>query len=290
MKNKYNSGFTLMELLIGGAIATVTMLACLFFINQTFKSYVAVSNSSDNIIETLNGSAILKNRLSSAINIDYDGVVPLLPAASNLKGFVRQFDLAGWIPVSGNGVTVTIMTGFLDQLKSNATAIPAAVLDVNRFLPFSLFFQQPTTDKYGVIYLTIGTPTSVLLSPAQAQFQLDQIVDFSLKEVKSIGVPGRVSQFAIEFTRRSYKSVNDTRFKWCPPSFMSSMGCEDPAPYFETTEFINVRLRNNVLGRSTTQKQNIAGTVPPMYEGVPERIQTGVYYLSPVISWETLKR
>ncbi len=290
IKTKAISGFSLIELLVGGAIATITMMACLYFINQTFKNYSAVSSSSDNIIETLNASALLKNKLSSAVNIEFFGAGVLPAAASNLKGYIRPFDLSVWAPVAGSGQTISLMTGFIDQLKSNSTALPAAIIPANRFLPFSLFFQKPTIDKYGVIYLTIGSSTALAVSAAQAQFQLDQIVDFSLKDIKFVNSTQRVSQFAIEFTRRSYKSVTDTRFKWCPPAFINAVGCEDPAPYFETTEFINVNLRNNVLDLSSNQKQNIAGSIPPQYEGVPERIQTGVYYLSPVISWETLTR
>ena len=182
------------------------------------------------------------------------------------------------------------MSGYIDQLKSNATGISAALVPSNRFLPFSLFFQRPTVDKYGVIYLSIGAPGSLSVSAAQATFQLDQIVDFSLRDIKFVNSTLRVSQFTIELIRRSYKSVSDNRFIWCPPAFMGAAVCANHAPFFETTEFINVNLRNNVLQKSSSQKQNIAGSIPPRYEGVPERLQTGLYYLSPVISWETLKR
>lgn len=293
IKTNNNSGFSLIELMVGVGLSAIATLACFTLINQSYSSYVSASNTSANIIETVGSAATLRQILSYSVNIINDNTQLKIPTQfSKDAGYVREFDLTDWdSTISGSGEIIPVFTGYVDQLKSSEFPTANEIVPSIRFLPITVFFQKPTVDKYGVIYMALGNSKSKTLQPSDAQFLIDQIVDFKIKDIE---IPykntKRVSRFTMEFTRRNFKKVTENEYIWCPPQFMSKSVCSKIRSYFDTSEFININLRNNKLRDSTTQKKLVANTATPKYVGIPERYQTGVYFLRPKISWDTLKR
>ena len=291
---KNNFGLSLIELLVGVGLSTIATLACFTLINQSYSNYVASSNTTANIIETVGAAATLRQILSSAVNITSNKNLPIVANFSKKKGYVREYSLDDWLPSSGDGKIETLFTGFVDQIKSSEVPARDEVDLANRFLPISVFFQRPTVNKYGVIYMAIGKKDSKSLKASDAQFQMDQIVDLKIADIEvPFSDTNKVSRFTILITRRNFKNLTAKSYMWCPPQFISDASvalCKNPDSHFDTSEFINVLLRNNKLRESTSQKQLKPLATSAQYIGIPERFQTGVYFFKPKISWDTLKR
>lgn len=292
----YNShGFTLIELLVAAGIASVVVLACGYLINNAYKQYISITNTSDNIVESQNFSAILKNNLSLAVSVDkITTPVDLTKTYTNIQGVLSSYEkfAEDWVtPASptDSGLTDVIFVGFIDYQKSGSIGV---LSDEKRFLPAALFFQRPTIKKYGVISLYIGTEADTKLSPDKAQFKLDQIVDFKIdKDDIQSPYDSKVSEFSLMFTRRNFKNKSSKDYVWCPPLQMNKPECSNHSAYFDTTEFVNIKFRNLYLRPSQSIKQRKTGSSLDIeFEGVPERLTSGVFFMKPVVNWGALKR
>ncbi len=291
--NKFHSkaGFSLVELLIGLGVSSLAALACYDIVNKSSQNYLTIAAASENIVETLEAATALKRKISLAVNLERN-LGPILPSVRLTKGQLISFDPV-WNPSNGDGQISVVFSGFIDSLKSNYQVLPSSRFE--RFLPMVVFFQRPTVDKYGVIYITIGEPGSTSLTPREADFIFRQIVDFKIKNIDSSSAANnnRVSKFDLEITRRSYKqTTNNFNYKWCPPDKMNLTECRTAPAYTDSTEYTTIVLRNNVLARSS-QKQKIykpTGGGTPAYVGIPKRLVSGVYFLDSVQPAASVKR
>ncbi len=265
------------------------MTACYYLIQMSSETYLTAAAASENVIETMQAAMIMKRKMGLAVNLVSDSA----SVATNLKiskGQIIPFDLSSWTATTGDGAFTVVFSSFIETLKSNYTA--PAPQKFQRFMPLTIFFQKPTVDKFGVIYITQGTDTDSKLTPDMAVFRFEQIVDFKIKNIitpNSVNL--HVSKFDLEITRRSYKAFSGAKYVWCPPVQMLLADCQGGAPYTDITEFTTVTLKNNVLeDKSQQQKILKLGSSPPNYIGIPRRSVTGVYFLDPVLSAESLAR
>lgn len=283
------AGISLIELLVGLGISTVVILACYDIVNKSSQNYATIAAASENIVETLEASTALKRKISFAVNL----VSEPGPIANNLrltKSQIISYDLAAWVPTTGDGRVDLVFSGFIDSLKSNYPVLPARF---DRFVPMAIYFQRPTVNKFGVIYMTLGNADTTFLRPRDANFIFRQIVDFKIKNIDITNSSlDRVSKFDLEITRRSFKqTTNNYKYTWCPPEKMTLPDCASAPAFTDSTEYTTVVLRNNVLEKNS-QQQKIAkplGSVPN-YVGIPKRMTSGVYYLDSVQPAESTKR
>lgn len=294
-KNKINkfqnsAGFSLIELLVGLVVSSLAALACYDIVSKSSQNYLTIAAASENIVETLEASTALKRKISMAVNLENIGAV-ITPSAKLTKGQLINFNLVSWTPTNGDGQIVPVFSGFIDSLKSNYPTLPSRF---NRFLPMVVFFQRPTVDKYGVIYITIGDAGTTSLLPRDADFTFRQIVDFKIKNIdKKNSSVNRVTKFDIEITRRSFKqTTNRFDYKWCPPKEMARPECESTSAFTDSIEYTTVTLRNNVLEDHSQQQKVYKATNAgkPTYVGIPKRLVSGVYFLDSVQPAGSLKR
>ncbi len=283
-------GFTLTELLIGVAISMITVLACYEVVTRSAQNYQTISASSDNIIETLQAVATLKRKISLSVNLEY--VSSMAPTLSPKKGQLIDFNLNAWAPTTGDGAIVSVFSGYIDTLKSDYKSPLPSRFD--RFLPMAVFFQRPTVNRYGVLYVTIGASKSTTLLPKDAAFVFTQIVDFKISNINSRNSSlNRVSKFDLQVTRRSFNvNTSNRNFKWCPPAKMRLPQCADTVAYRDNVEFTTVNLRNNVIEKNSSQQKiyKAGFSTQPSYQGSPKRYVDGVYFLDATQPAESLKR
>ncbi len=293
-KNKINkfhnrAGFSLIELLVGLGVSSLAVLACYDIVNKSSQNYLTIAAASENIVETLQASTALKRKISMAVNLEFTAVIT--PTVELTKGQLINFNQANWTPTNGDGQIVPVFSGFIDSLKSNYSTLPSRF---NRFLPMAVFFQRPTVDKYGVIYITVGDAGTTRLLPRDADFIFRQIVDFKIKNIdKKNSSINRVSKFDFEITRRSFKqTTNRFDYRWCPPQEMARPECESAPAFTDSTEYTTITLRNNVLEHHSQQQKMYKATNAgkPSYVGIPKRLVSGVYFLDSVQPAESMKR
>ena len=290
--NKFHNsaGFSLVELLVGLVVSSLAVLACYDIVNKSSQNYLTIAASSENIIETLEASTTLKRKISLAVNLENIGAT-ITPNVKLTNGQLVNFDMTTWAATNGDGQIIPVFSGFIDSLKSNYLTLPSRF---DRFVPMVIFFQKPTVDKYGVIYVTIGEAGTTSMLPKDADFTFRQIVDFKIKNIdKKNSTMNRVSKFDLEITRRSFKqTTNSFDYKWCPPANMTLAVCKGAPAYTDSTEYTTVVLRNNVLEENSQQqkmyKATTAGT--PSYVGIPKRLVSGVYFLDSVQPAQSLKK
>jgi hypothetical protein len=312
------SGLTLVEILMGVAISGGILAATGF----SYKQMLFAQHSLYEKLtaeEDVNGAAhILQSYFSMALNLAKLAPPATMNAATFKKniGLISTYSIKNWVPTMGPGGFDTVAFFVREAMVSGTTAVP--VTGIQRFPVTTIFFQKPTVNKYGVIYIGSLTNVGAELAPRDADFKVQRVVDFAITEVftqvfntqsiyavdNDLAGQEMVTSINLQITTRNYfgGAGDGHKMTWCPPPFMPSGATPDPqctadVPYKDTTRFFAFNIRNNVLGRSYYQRGTADNTLDPTLTPTAQppapyhrRTIDGVYFLSPSIPIGTISR
>ncbi len=284
---------TLIEVLL--AIGVLGVLALIFntLMVSIQREYLTVSERINLETEAADLAFYLKHYLSPGVEIREMGAqsVGSLPF-SNLQGQIKEYDLTDvWTPSVGAGVSEPLAIFFRETLRSSQALVP----DAGRYLPTGLFFVRPTVDRYGVLGFNLGSAGTASLTGASDQIALrfGKIVDLKFSDFVIDASRGdrKVQSFVVTFSVRAYKGGANQGQKWCPPDQMLTVPeCQTEAAYFDVTKSVNILLRNNGLGLSSTRRRQMVSGGQTVFEPAVRRVVDGVYFLIPEFPLESLRR
>jgi hypothetical protein len=208
---------------------------------------------------------------------------------------VSSYNLNSWSPTTGSGDVDTLAFFLRDSLQSRYTS--PAPSNINRFLPTGIFFQKPTINKFGVLYISTRDAGGAL-SPLSNDFLFEGIVDLRIRDVNILPFDkdddpsttnyNMVFSVTIDVTQRHFfPDPSNKPMIWCPPSKMGLIECSGSRVYFDLVKTFTVKIRNNVIGKSRLQRTQIATGNYPQIE---RRVFENIYFLRPTYPPEALKR
>jgi prepilin-type N-terminal cleavage/methylation domain-containing protein len=284
---------SLIELLVALGILSIVTLAANTMLTRVIQAYSSVSERVAQEKESIEIAYTLKHYLSMAIELHKvpDGN-SLGNQFSSRNGKIRSYDLGPvWQAVSGPGAAEPLAVFFRETLRSTDSNLPA---NGDRFLPTGIFFIRPTTDRFGVLAIDTGSADTPTISGRSVEFRFTHIVDLKIHDFVIDNTDGRnnVSSFLITFTRRAYKPSGQAHdFKWCPPSRMTLAACRTQSRYIDINRTLEVIVRNNVLGLSSTRRTETRDSIGrSIYTAGPRRTFEGIYFLRPFTPLDALKR
>lgn len=287
-------GITLIELLTATIASSILLLIVATLMYQMNLNFIASLEK----IKIEEDFAMTELRLRALFNQAIN--VTAVPAGSTINNFdnnngllLKQYNLSSWTLSNGSGNIDCLGVFLRDLLPSGHTTALANQLNApggQRFIPAALFFQRPTTDRFGVLYLHESTSRTTPLTPSYQDTRIERIVDFQIISTTSTifsssmndgktedGQIGKemLTSITLQMTQRYYfnKSHHLQPERWCPPSQMSSAACQTNAPYNDITRLFHFNLRNNVLGYSVSQKtEDPTTSSTPLYRRVFDQI------------------
>ncbi|MES3038281.1 MAG: prepilin-type N-terminal cleavage/methylation domain-containing protein [Bdellovibrionota bacterium] len=312
-----NAGFSLVELMVAVAILSVIVLMNMQIVEEISNTQVALMKKIQSEENVMQGVSSIKRNLSMAVNLIHVAGPINGNALLNNRGQIATYNLAAWAPTLGPGA-IDVISAFIRENKASdgVTALNAlpAETPADRLIRFpisAIFFQRPTLDKYGVLYIDVqATPVAGVITPKDSAEKIPYIVDFEIMEVFStqfepVGyamdadLSGRFMAMSatIRIVQRNYFGTTfNTVYRWCPPAFMGLPACATDTPYKDTEKIFTVGIRNNVLGRSKTRRGLATNVlVPPADVDTPpapyfSRREDGIYFLKSRIPLGGLSR
>ncbi len=293
-KQTHKSGFSLLEMLSALTGGTLVVLMIGSMLQSSFANFYSLQMKLQTE-ESLNYAAyVLKNYLSMAVHLQEDKAPPLLSFNNNL-GLIRRYNLNDWTATTGSGAVDTIAFFLRENLRSGETGL--TMTGVDRYPVTGIFFQRPTTDKYGELYIHTHQTYAGNFGPSAADIRVPSIVDFEVVDligndyanVGNYSVDNDlqnktvVSAVLIKVVIRNYFGHTLEQLKWCPERFIAANpDCQSPTPYRDTQKIFLVNIRNNVLSRGISQRgQNplSPATIVPEYR----RSADTIYFFKPRI-------
>lgn len=290
---KSNSGFSLTEVLMACFAGLLVVLMAGSAVQSAFYNFYSLEMKLQ-VEESVNyASMVLRNYISMAVNLQV--AAPPLTNFDNNVGQIREYNLNTWTATTGPGSIDTIAYFLRENLPSGDHA--SAITGAQRFPVTAFFFQRPTVDKYGVLYIQTAGDYTTPLTPKLSDFRIPGIVDFEIVDVVSnefvnfgnyvsdVDLEGRqvVAGVLIKITMRNYFGNSLENLTWCPQRFIATNPtCQSPTPYKDTEKTFLVNIRNNILSRGISQRElNPLSTTQtsPLYR----RSADTVYFFKPYI-------
>ncbi len=178
-------------------------------------------------------------------------------------------------------------------MRSDFKTAPSSGID--RFPITGIFFQRPTVDKYGVLYIhTKSDNYTGNLEPDASDIRVPGIVNFEVVDLpgnlfnnfgnypSDVDLNGQyvVAGALIKIVVRNYFGNKLDDLKWCPPAFLTDPACQSPTPFKDTEKVFLINLRDNILSRGVSQRGSdpaSTSTFAPEYR----RSADTVYFLKP---------
>ena len=288
-------GMSLIEVVVAVGILGILGLVFHTLMLNIQKEYLTVSERITLETEAADLAFYLKHYLSNAVELYDSGTGSVAGNFSNTQGRIREFNLSSlWTVSSGPGVAEPVALFFRETLKSRQTPVPP---DAERYLPTGLFLVRPTINRYGVIGFSLGDSTTNVLSgtPGRVSPKFGRLVDLRLQSFVTDGSSGfrKLQSMVVTFTLRAYRGGADQDHTWCPPAQMLTVAvCQTQSPYFDLTKSVEIVLRNNVLGMSTSRRRREKELITDRTLFVPasRRVVDGVYFLVPELPLDSLRR
>lgn len=271
------NGFSLVELLVAAATATIVIAISATILTLGSQSYKSMNNKLNIEEDAFLAELTLRTYLSGALNVtasaanDTDVNPADMNTFSDNVGKIRRFSMNNFSPASGGGIE-TIAFFLRENLSSGHNAAQVAAMNANAGLRYpmtGIFIQKPIPNKYGVIYIKSKSDFSGPFKPDGDSLKIQRVVDFEVMEMASLRYSNRtndpidndlenkqmVSSILLKVVFRHYLPNAGTRQQtWCPPRFMNLPECRTELPYVDTEKTFQVSLRNNILERTMTQK------------------------------------
>ena len=298
------AGYSLIELLVAVAIALVSIVAIWYMLLAVQSQFSSLQNKVNSEIELNELMFTVEHYLGMGVDLSFsDTPLPSTVLFNGSMGKIAAYSLSNpttpFMPVNGPGKIDTLAYFLRDSLSSRNLSINAPI-GANRFIPTGIFFQRPTIDKYGVLYVNFqNNPNAVNISPNYQDYFFEGIVDLKiLNPVTSVSeIPPyqkMVSSVTFMVTQRNFvATMSGLPLKWCPPDKMTLAACGGTRPYVDLVKVFTVKIRNNVLGESTTQRkggQIIAPNTRGPYPATENRVFGNIYFLRPAYPTGALKR
>lgn len=305
-------GFTIIELLVATAIGIAAILVVSQLLIFVQSQFVTLQKRIKDEAEISQLSFYLHHYLSMAVNLTaVTNIPPTANINSSFGAIDADFNMNNWVPQTGNG-SVTTIAYFLRDTLSSRDALQRP-MNVDRFVPTGLFFQRPSIDKYGALYISTENKGAIQISPQQISPDqiFGSIVDFKVLDISyhplqfrsaNLGIPSgpiyqMVSSVTFEVTQRHYlPQVPPQNKSWCPPQFMSHPKCvHGQRSYRDVSKTLTVKIKNNLLTESLNQRVSFQPLVPqpggfPLFVPRIERTYDNVYFLRPSYPQGALKR
>lgn len=293
-KPNHENGFSLLEMLGALTAGTLVVLMVGSMLQSSFYNYYSISMKLQSE-EALNHAAyVLKNYFSMAVHLQEETAVPMTEFKDNV-GKIRRYNLNDWTASTGSGAVDTIAYFLRENLRSGETGL--SMTGPERYPVTGVFFQRPTVNKYGELYITTHPTYAGKFGPTGADIRVPGIVDFEIldligNEYTNVGrysfdndLEGKnvIGGVLIKVVIRHYFGHTMDQLTWCPERFIAgNPSCKSPTPYRDTQKIFLVNIRNNILSRGISQRnQNPLNptTIVPEYR----RSADTIYFLKPRI-------
>lgn len=249
---KNERGVSLVELMIvvfTGGLLLVMAMGTLLNVSGTSTNY---TQSLDTEIEELNAANALQMIFGQAIEMKYNGPGSMnsyarLDGRGALRGdFDSDTTFNAYPPVS----TLAVFTR--DRQNSLLTGVSSIQ---SQLAPTAVYFQQPTSNTWGVLYVSLGNGP---LQPTRSDLFFEGLVRVRIMNVRTFtpdasllnpNVGDPVTSFDIELTfRRFLGDVKSDQRLFCPRSNMAT--CANIGAYKDVPRVFKINLRNNILAAS----------------------------------------
>jgi hypothetical protein len=178
--------------------------------------------------------------------------------ATNLK-FAGNINLNNYSPGSSEGA-LRIFNG--DSVAGGLAGTVHTIAVFNRetgasgrgagarsqFVPTGLFYQMPTADTSGVLYIDLSDGTNSPVAPSARNIMIDRLVRFNVADV-ILGPGNEVLSVRFEIVVRYPLNDNYSPLgAWCPPLDLQNgmLGCQGAA-HIDLIANLQVTLRDNLI-------------------------------------------
>jgi hypothetical protein len=291
----------LVEVLVALGIAMASLVSIWYILLLVQSQFSSLQTKIKSEVELNNMMFTVEHYLGMAVNLS-QAAGPInnntLFNSPNGAGEIVRYNLANWTPSNGSG-TIDTLAYFLRENLYSLYNAPLKPLTKVRFLPTGLFFQRPTVNKYGILYVNIPPSSAVQIIPSTEDYFFESLVDLQITDIHTFpyerGGITRNMIFSVTFvaTQRHFlPTASNLPLKWCPPANMKNTPeCAGSRPYFDLSKSFTIKIRNNVIGESKSQKA-IGPTVGALvtYPPVENRVFGNIYFLRPSYPPGALKR
>lgn len=291
-----NSGYSLVELLVGIAISSLVVMLAYVMSQQSFSNYVSLKDKFEREEELMNIELTLKNFFSNAINIQYINAPINGQDFSSNVGLISEYNIDDWTASDSNKIDA--VSFFLrDAMNSGLDQISTTTLNANldrRYLSSAIFFQRPTPTTYGVLYLHSSSNSAEVLKPSLADVRIGNVVDFQILNIGKVQFFNKTNELidnildgkwmasavTVKIVVRHYlPNLNNQAKKWCPPQFINDADCVSNVSFKDIEKVFFFNLRNNILERGYTIKQITATGATTTNLPVYRRGADSIYFL-----------
>ncbi len=238
-----NRGFTLVEIVIACALATVVVLlaaTAMLFLGKT-SSYVTRTAETEELIRTVD--ARLTEYLASAINVEWtpSAIGNIDTGAGKIRSARTSFSRTVQRPEA--------LAIFLREVGRPSSANPNGDIQAS-----AIYFRQPTPRLPGELsFATSSAATgAVILSSDNVLDRFQQIVGVFFEPVgyNESGIqPVRTVRATITF--RKFLDSDQSLWRWCPAAFMATRAeCRTTAPFKDISHIVQVAVVNNRVATS----------------------------------------
>jgi prepilin-type N-terminal cleavage/methylation domain-containing protein len=301
---KYRQGFSLVELLIGVGLSSAVALFAAMVIHTSAANFTVYSLRAEREEAVHNVAHALHNYFSMALNLRVANA-PLSSFKDNIGQLVAEYNLNSWKATLSSGDIDVIAYFLRENLPSGWDYSKSAPSGAARFPVTVIYFQKPTINKYGVLYIKSDSSGASSLQASKSDLRLTHVVDFEVLDVFSTSFQNlgnypedtdlngaqMVSSVTFKVTVRNFFGINPGDLKWCPSRFIAANeSCKTKVPFKDTEKVFSVKIRNNTLARGFVQKviaPDNTATVEPAYY---QRSADTVYFLKPTIPIGQVKR
>lgn len=285
LRSASERGFTLLELVVGLALAGVALLAAATFMTTLYGRYIHIMNRASAVESQLNAAFNLRQVLGLAVNVD---MTQPYPGKGSIEGLAVTSPI-GPLTSSGGLVVGASFDHIGDCGASNVSTVGAFLREAggqgtagspitSNLVATGIYYMCPTATTSGVIFMDFGANpknalTTVTTSPSYGKVYFDRVVQFDIVNA-SQGTSGPLTSVEISITVRSFFGTpQPSQMNWCPSADIANgtAGCTQAilkspnmAAFTDFAESFQVTLGNQILGidpsnTTTTSYQRVLG-------------------------------
>lgn len=256
VRSKNSPGYSVVELLAATAIGSTIFALVAVLINLAMSTSLKQQDMIETETELLVGTYHLTNVLSQAVELN--GVTTDINTyqTGTVDGVIRTFTNEGTTIAGTEGRTYTIAV-FNRETTSSGLSGGAGTFPVSTFRPTGIFYQKPTANTAGALYIDLGgRATANLVQPDATTTVIHRLVEFQVTEVR-LGPGNEAISARIRMVLRYFNNAeNVPAGAWCPAADIGVVaGCVNNANFRDLVTQFQVIMGNNDL---TSQGINVA--------------------------------
>jgi prepilin-type N-terminal cleavage/methylation domain-containing protein len=257
---KSQSGMTLIEVMLTVALIGIFAFGAMKVLTDLTNNAQVESRIIDLEVERLTMESQIQQIFGQAMYLVSTNAT--IPVANNIGRIRDTVNLIGPKLNAADPDIETLAVFFRDTGVSG----PAASGIASNPLPTAVYFQRPTANTWGVLYISLGIGTPPNLAPSRSDLFYEGLLGLRITNLVTYNQDGSaavvngnpVTSFDLELTFRRFLGPAGGRKSFCRQAQVTAnvAGCAIDGPFRDDLRVVRVTMRNNVIAESPTEQNS----------------------------------